>query len=69
MTLLYPFAPESEVDPAALRAVFAAEGPIDYVLDEVREFTDGVVYLPPQPSAPFAALTRALVEHNPAYLP
>ena len=69
VTLLYPFAPVEDVDPAALQAVFQDVEPFDYALRELREWPDGVVYLDPEPAEPFIALTKVLCERFPEYPP
>jgi 2'-5' RNA ligase superfamily len=69
VTLLYPFAPAGEAESVELGPVFARMEPFGYTLVEVREFDDGVVYLTPDPSAPFVELSRALVQRFLAYRP
>jgi 2'-5' RNA ligase superfamily protein len=67
VTLLYPFAPEPDLD--AVRTLAADARPFAYTLGAVREWPDGVVYLEPEPAEPFLRLTRALVERFPDYRP
>ena len=69
VTLIYPFAPLEEVDTDALGALFAGADQFDYSLGAVREFDGGVVYLAPDPAAPFVELTRLLVERFPRHAP
>ena len=59
VTILYPFAPPADLDQELLQAVaalFGGFGPFDYELDEVRWFGEAVVWLSPQPVAPFRRL-------------
>ncbi|KAA1416799.1 2'-5' RNA ligase family protein [Nocardioides humilatus] len=71
LTILAPFVTAPTADDLAEVAAIAAETtPIDYVLGEVREFPDGCLHVPPEPSAPFAALTQAIwsaFPHCPPY--
>jgi hypothetical protein len=67
VTLLYPFAPEPDVD--ALGALAAAVEPFSYTLGAVREWPDGVVYLEPAPADPFSRLTREAVARFPEHQP
>jgi hypothetical protein len=67
VTVLYPFAPEPDLD--AVRALAARAEPFRFTLRAVREWPDGVVYLEPDPAAPFIGLTRALVERFPDHQP
>jgi hypothetical protein len=70
VTLLYPFAPAGELDPEALRSLFAASEPFPYALTAVAEWPeDGVVYLDPDPAEPFVELTRRIVDRFPEYRP
>jgi 2'-5' RNA ligase len=67
VTLLYPFRPPSEIDPAvleALRSLFAAVGAFAYDLVELRRFPN-VVYLRPAPDDPFRAMTQAVFARFP----
>ena len=71
LTLLYPFMAPADLDDGVLERVqrllgrFAA---FDYSLAEPRRFPD-VLYLAPEPAAPFRALIAALVEEFPEYPP
>jgi 2'-5' RNA ligase len=71
ITVLHPFMPPAMVTPEVLeRAATALRGlgPFDFVLAQVARFP-GVLYLEPQPAAPFVALTEALVRAFPRYPP
>jgi len=72
ITVLYPFVPPPELCPddvARLAEMFAATPPFDFALDRVGWFGDQVVYLAPEPSAPFLALTRCVMDAFPGYQP
>jgi 2'-5' RNA ligase superfamily len=58
VTILFPFLPPERIDEAALRAVFASRPTFEFTLDRVERFDSGLVWLHPEPSEPFAALTR-----------
>lgn len=71
ITLLFPFVPRSGLVPSVRRelACIAASVPaFDVVFARVGRFP-GAVYLVPEPSAPFARLTEAIVERFPGYPP
>lgn len=71
ITLLYPFVHPDEVSGAlcdALRELFAGLASFRFLLEAVCGFP-GVVYLLPDPLAPFDALTRAIADRFPAYPP
>lgn len=71
ITLLYPFVPTDRVDDAVLeelRALFAARPAFSISLPRVARF-DEVAWLAPEPSEPFAELTRLIVERFPDYPP
>jgi hypothetical protein len=67
VTLLYPFAPEPDLD--AVRSLAASREPFAFTLRALREWLDGVVYLEPEPAEPFKRLTDDAVRRFPAYLP
>jgi 2'-5' RNA ligase len=71
VTLLYPFLTPRlvgrEVE-LTLGSLLKEVPPFDFVLSEVGRFP-GIVYLAPQPAAPFIALTEALVERWPNHRP
>jgi 2'-5' RNA ligase len=69
VTILFPFAPPEAIDDTALREVFAAHAAFDFVLDRVERFPEGAVWLHPEPSAPFVALTRAVWSRWPEFPP
>jgi 2'-5' RNA ligase len=70
LTVLYPFHPPGV--PAAvverLSALFAEFEPFDYALAQLRRFP-GVLYLAPEPEAPFRLLTRRVAEAFPDFPP
>lgn len=66
VTVLAPFlSTPSRADLERLVAIAADTPPIDFRLDEVHAFPDGVIHLPPDPSEPFSALTRRAWEAFP----
>lgn len=66
VTILAPFvASPTTADLDRVAEIAEAAAPFDYQLTVVREFPDGCLHLPPQPAAPFAALTHALWEAFP----
>jgi 2'-5' RNA ligase len=71
VTILYPFLPPNELRPAVraeLAAVAASVEPFDVRFAMIGRFPT-VVYLAPQPAAPFAALTSAVTAAFPDYPP
>jgi 2'-5' RNA ligase len=71
ITVLHPLMPADQLTPEVLqRAADALVGlaPFDYRLARIGRF-DGVLYLAPEPAAPFVALTEALVRAFPAFPP
>ena len=71
ITLLYPFLAARALGRDAELTLGSLLGEIpsfDFVLSEVGRFP-GVVYLAPEPAAPFIALTQALVERWPDHQP
>ncbi|HEX5586670.1 MAG TPA: 2'-5' RNA ligase family protein [Acidimicrobiia bacterium] len=72
VTVLYPFMPPDEISDGVvrtLRALFAGAAPFDFALARVAWFGDTVVYLAPEPAAPFVALTNLVQARFPAYRP
>ena len=69
VTILFPFLDSGDVDEGELRALFAACRPFDFVLDRVERFEQGTVWLHPEPSEPFAALTQAVWARWPDHPP
>ena len=71
VTVLIPFLPPAEVDGevvGALRDLFAGVEPFGFTLPGCARFPT-TLYLVPEPSAPFAALTEAVVGRWPACRP
>jgi hypothetical protein len=60
VTVLFPFLDAGCVDVAALHTLFAQHHAFDFVLDRVEQFDEGAVWLHPEPSEPFRALTTAV---------
>src|SRR6478735_7095392 len=60
LTVLFPFVPPDAVDEAAIGAVVAQVPAFAFALAAVERFADGTVWLRPDPSEPFAALTRTV---------
>ncbi len=63
VTVLYPFLAPDKIDAdtlAALRSVFGATSPFRFTLRRTAWFGQGVLYLAPEPAAPFVALTQRL---------
>jgi len=72
VTLLYPFAPPSNIDEGivqALRELFRDVEPFSFSLETTAWFGERVVYLEPRPDTAFRALTSRLRERFPHYLP
>lgn len=72
ITVLYPFVPPADVDQSvcdAITTVLEGFAPFDFALTSVRRFPDGVLYLAPEPTEPFAAITRALARRWPEHPP
>jgi len=71
VTILFPFLPVGRLGPAVrteLAAIAASLGPFDVRFRRVGRFP-GVVYLAPEPSAPFTRLTAAVVARYPGFPP
>jgi hypothetical protein len=71
VTVLFPFAPPSELNgqiEARLAALFAAFAPFPYRLERIDRFP-GVLYLAPDPPEPFVALTDAVHREWPQHPP
>jgi hypothetical protein len=58
VTILFPFLPPERIDEEALRVLFASRPAFAFELDRVERFDEGPVWLHPEPSEPFSALTR-----------
>jgi len=69
VTILFPFAHPDDLDEAALEQLFEHFAPFDFTLDRIERFDDGLVWLHPNPSAPFADLTSAVAQRFPDYPP
>jgi hypothetical protein len=69
VTILYPFADPADVEEAAIADVLASFAAFDFELVCVERFDDGLVWLRPEPSAPFAALVDAVWRRFPEYPP
>jgi 2'-5' RNA ligase len=72
VTVLYPFLAPADVDNDvcdAIAAVVDAFRTFEFTLHAVGRFPDGVVYLAPEPTDPFVAITNALVDRWPDHPP
>lgn len=72
VTVLYPFLPPERLDAgvlAAVRATVAAVPAFDLVLRQTRRFGDHVLWLAPEPDAPFRALTAGVWARFPDFPP
>jgi 2'-5' RNA ligase len=72
VTLLIPFADSEALPLAALRAALAAFEPFHFELAQTHRFEPSsgpILWLAPEPAAPFIELTEALVRAFPAYRP
>jgi hypothetical protein len=72
ITLLYPFAPPSEVDKhrEALRSFFASHPPFELELAGLAQWAEsGAVYAVPEPEQPLRDLMRALWRLYPQFPP
>ena len=70
MTVLYPFLPASALTVdvrSGLARLAAAVKPFEVRFERVRRFDDGLVWLEPEPSEPFAALTDAVAARWPTH--
>ena len=70
ITLLYPFKPPDAIDATVLdglRQSFASFTAFPFALAATRRFEspDAVLYLAPEPAAPFRALTSAIWQRHP----
>lgn len=71
VTILFPFLPIGRLEPAVradLAAIVSTHGSFDVRFARVERFP-GVVYLAPEPSAPFTRLTVAVVARYPDFPP
>ena len=72
ITLLYPFAPTTEVDQhrEALRSFFASQPPFDLEITRVAQWEEsGAVYGVPEPEQPLRDMMRALWRLYPEFPP
>jgi 2'-5' RNA ligase len=69
ITILFPFSDPGEVDEDAVAEVVASFPMFKFELDRVERFDEGPVWLHPEPSEPFAALTAAVWRRFPDYPP
>jgi 2'-5' RNA ligase len=71
VTILFPFVPASEIDDALLgdlEPLFARFAAFDVELRRTDRFP-GVLYLAPEPAAPFVSLTEAVMTAYPDFPP
>jgi hypothetical protein len=71
LTVLYPFVPARAIDDTLerkARTLVRDVHPFHFRLDRVERFSD-VVYLAPEPAAPFRALTELFTANWPEYPP
>lgn len=71
VSVLYPFLPESLIDPSVHARIAAALRPhpaFDLRFERTGRFP-GMLYLAPEPDAPLRRLTRAVAEHWPEVRP
>jgi 2'-5' RNA ligase len=71
ITLLIPFVDSESLQLAGVAEIMRAFEPFEFALTQPCRFgtRDVVLWLAPEPSAPFVALTAALVRAFPAYQP
>jgi hypothetical protein len=69
ITILFPFGDPADVDEGALAGLLASFPAFAFELDSVERFDNGLVWLHPEPSAPFAALVDAVRRRFPEYPP
>jgi hypothetical protein len=69
VTILFPFADGAHVDEPAIAELVASFPAFDFELDRVERFENGLVWLHPEPSEPFADLTAAVWRRWPDHPP
>jgi hypothetical protein len=72
VSIVYPFVPPADVDKRVQARLAAAVGAVpafDCALTRTEWFGDGVLWLAPEPEAPFRELTGAVVGAFPAHRP
>jgi hypothetical protein len=68
ITLLYPFKPPSEIDQETcdnLRRGFQRFASFQFSIAPIRRFSEGMLYLAPNPDEPFRELILAIWDHYP----
>ena len=72
MSVIYPFVPPADVDDDVLARLAGAVGTVptfDCAFPRTAWFGDDVLWLAPEPAAPFRELVAAVVREFPAHLP
>jgi 2'-5' RNA ligase len=69
VTVLYPFAPLSDVDAGLLSAVAGRVPRFEMTLRRLGWFDERVVWLDPEPAEPFRRLTTEIMSYFPAVQP
>ena len=72
LSVVYPFVPPADVDDGVLAALAAAIGTVptfECTFPRTEWFGDDVLWLAPEPDAPFSDLIRAVVTAFPAHQP
>jgi hypothetical protein len=72
LSVVYPFVPPAEVDDSVLARLAAAVGTVptfEFLFRRTEWFGADVLWLAPEPDAPFRSLTRAVVAAFPAHQP
>jgi hypothetical protein len=72
LPVLFPFVPPAGIDEATrttLRELLSSVTTFDFSLVATRWFADTVLWLAPDPDAPFRVLTQAVADAFPAYPP
>jgi len=69
ITILFPFADSRDLEEDALAELFAAKPAFDFTLDRLERWSNGSVWLHPDPSLPFEELTATVVRRWPHHLP
>jgi hypothetical protein len=72
VTVLWPFVPPRTLTRSSRDAVgrlFAMFEPFDFELSATARFPEGVLYLVPQPAAPFSAMIEAVWQRFPEHPP
>jgi 2'-5' RNA ligase len=65
LTVLFPFLEAAQIDQAALAALIASHDSFTFTLSRTGWFGQTVLYLAPEPDAPFRALTQAVWQRYP----